>query len=250
MNCEHARNLLDAYLDRELDSSTQAQMAEHLGGCGQCAALHTGREALREGLRRLPRHEVPPRLRQAIAAALPAAEPRAAPRRAGLWPAALAACTSAALAFSLGLWVAAPQTASDLREPAIARHVASLRDDLALTHVLSSDRHTVKPWFAGKIDFAPPVFDFAEQGFALVGGRLDALDGQRAAAIVYRLREHRINLFVWRAANLQAAPVALSSLRGFGVAAWAADGLNFAAVSDVDGAELRRFALLVQAQTH
>ena len=136
----------------------------------------------------------------------------------------------------------------DARDELVARHVCSLAGDGRLYDIASSDRHVLKPWFAGKIDFAPPVRDLSRSGFTLVGARLDRVAGRPAAVIVYRLRAHEINLFVTRSASTEARPVTLSKPRGFAMAAWAEDGLAFAAVSDVDPQELTRFAELVRSQ--
>ena len=128
-----------------------------------------------------------------------------------------------------------------LREQVVARHVAALATP-HLIDVASSDRHVVKPWLLGKIDFAPPVPDLSAQGFGLEGARLDQVDGQTAVALVYRLREHPVQLFVWRSAESRDAGVALVTVRGFSVATWSASGLHHAVVSDADAAEVARFA--------
>lgn len=268
MNCEHVQKVLDAYLDRELDAATHAQLTEHLGGCTACAALRALRETLGTALRQLPHFEPPAGLRRTIADAIAsaesvsrsAAEParvagrgdtgaadsrtRVWPRR---WPSVALAAGSAALAFMLGVWVASPVRLPDPREPVIARHVASLRGAQNLIQVASSDRHAIKPWFAGRVDFAPTVRDLQSNGFALIGARLDRVASRDTAAIVYRIREHDVNLFVWRIATGSAEPVVASALHGYSVVTWAAEGLGFAAVSDVDSQDLQSFAALVRA---
>ncbi len=147
----------------------------------------------------------------------------------------------------LGVWVASPVRLPDPREPVIARHVASLRGAQNLIQVASSDRHAIKPWFAGRVDFAPTVRDLQSNGFALIGARLDRVASRDTAVIVYRIREHDINLFVWRIATGSAEPVVASALHGYSIVTWAAEGLGFAAVSDVDSQDLQRFAELVRA---
>lgn len=241
--------MLDAYLDKELDAATDAQLAQHLSACPACAGVQAERDALRRAIRLLPRHRPPARLRRSITGALASVDRLPMPTRLRSlygWQAALFAGAAATLAFALGLWIATPSV-QDEREHAIRRHVASLGNGQQLVQVSSTDRHVVKPWFAGKIDFAPPVRDLTEHGFALVGGRIDTLAGGSAAAIVYRIRQHDINLFVSRAPGPRPEPVAASMLRGFAVVTWASDGLSFAAVSDVDARELQRFSELVQA---
>jgi anti-sigma factor RsiW len=270
MNCEHVQKVLDAYLDRELDASTHAELAQHLLGCPACAALQARRETLATALRRLPRFEPPAQLRRTIGDAIAAAESvsrtaaePAAAREAGRvdvgaadsrprvwpwrWPSVALAASSAALAFMLGVWVASPVRLPDPREPVIARHVASLRGAQNLIQVASSDRHAIKPWFSGRVDFAPTVRDLQSSGFALIGARLDRVASRDTAAIVYRIREHDINLFVWRIATPSAEPVVASALHGYSIVTWAAEGLGFAAVSDVDSHDLQRFAELVRA---
>jgi anti-sigma factor RsiW len=127
----------------------------------------------------------------------------------------------------------------------VASHVAALAPTRQLIQVASSDRHTVKPWFQGKVDFAPPVKDLSSDGFALIGGRLDQVADKPAAAVVYQVRKHVINLFIWRAADHTPDAMATTSVRGFSVTTWAAGGLRFAAVSDVDRRDLTRFAQLI-----
>ena len=251
MNCDHALRMLDAGLDGELDRATNAELEEHIAACPACAQQRIGRLALREALRAAPRFRAPARLHHAIAAALARPEPprRPAPQRRSVsWAGATGlAGGAAALALAAGWWLASFSFMPQVPDELIARHVASLASDGRLYDVASSDRHVIKPWFAGKIDFAPPVRDLAPSGFTLVGARLDRLAGRPAAAIVYRFRAHEINLFVTRSAATESRPVTLSKPRGFAMVAWAEDGLAFAAVSDVDPQELTRFAELVRA---
>jgi len=146
-----------------------------------------------------------------------------------------------------GYWLAQPLPDYPLRDPAVASHGAALAPTRQLIQVTSSDRHTVKPWFQGRTDFTPPVKDLAGDGFALLGARLDHVADKPAAAVVYQIRKHVINLFVWRATDSAPDAIVTSSVRGFSVTTWAAGGLRFAAVSDVEARDLARFAQLVSA---
>ncbi len=119
-----------------------------------------------------------------------------------------------------------------------------------LVDVESSDQHTVKPWFEGKLDFAPSVPDLTEQGFVLVGGRLDYLDDRPAAALVYRRRKHVINLFIWRSDNGADAPTRVVNRQGFHLLGWTRGGLTYWAVSDLNERELNEFVRLVQDKVH
>jgi anti-sigma factor RsiW len=248
VNCEHAHKMLDAYLDGELDEATSAQVAQHLATCPACAALWAERDGLRAALRQMPRHPAPASLRRSIRRGLDDADRASTakrPRTLAWWRAGALAGAAASLAFALGVWTAAPREV-DLREQVIARHVASLAKPEQLVAVASLDRHVVKPWFAGKLDFAPPVRDFPEQGFTLVGGRVDELAGRPAAAVVYRIRKHDINVFVSRAADLKDRPVDASMVRGFSLAAWTRGGLSFVAISDVEQRDLLRLCDLLR----
>ena len=111
-----------------------------------------------------------------------------------------------------------------------------------LIDVASSERHMVKPWFHGKVDFAPPVRDLSANGFALLGARLEHLGDQPAAALVYRIRKHPVNLFIWRGEQGRARPVRFETAHGFTVGTWSSSGLNFAVVSDVEARKLLVFA--------
>jgi anti-sigma factor RsiW len=133
----------------------------------------------------------------------------------------------------------------DLSRQVVASHIRSLQVE-HLTDVASSDRHTVKPWFKGKVDFAPVVVDFSDHGFPLVGGRLDYFDGHPAAAVVYNRRKHVINLFLWRADYCAEMPVQMEERQGYHLARWAQADFNFVAISDLAEGELREFADIVR----
>ncbi len=246
MDCNETRRLLDAGLDGELDLVRHLEIEAHLRTCAACTQLaeHAGarRIALRESL---PRFTAPAQLAEKIRAALPVATPTApAPARAKivfpLWQVAgLAASIAVALLFGYA-WGNAHAHAELLIGDAISDHVRSLQAN-HLTDVASTDQHTVKPWFAGKLDFSPPVVDLATAGFPLTGGRLEHLDGRPAAALVFHRRQHAINLFIWPAGATPLSPRS-AQREGYHAAAWSQAGMNFLAVSEIPAGELAQFA--------
>ena len=151
-------------------------------------------------------------------------------------------CSALSVALTLAVVRLPPSSATDpSMDVLVSRHVLSLAGPLV--EFGSQDRHQVKPWFHGKVDFAPAVRDLSAMGFVLEGARLESLDGRAAAAVVYRIRNHPINLFVWRvSAARPPSDIALSQVRGYAVARWSEQDLMFAAVSDVDPRDLERFA--------
>lgn len=211
--------------------------------------------------REATRHAPPAGLAERIAAELRAATPapQAAPTPANpprvdgwrrwrhwLGPSLVFAAGAATAAVLLGSVLLAPTTDRTGDEIA-ASHVRSLMAS-HLTDVASTDRHTVKPWFAGKLDFSPPVHDLAAQGYALTGGRLDVVGGRPVAALVYRERAHVINVFVWPAATGNAAAIRLEARQGFNLAAWSQAGMQFWAVTDASAADVRAFADALRAR--
>lgn len=279
--CAEAKPLLHALADGELDAANTLRCEAHLHRCGGCAAEFAAILAVRNALRCDGiRYRAPDRLRLSVLAAMEAegkakggtlswpawlrrplaaiaAAPRFRPWRQGARLPALAFATGLAAA----MLVIAPRlpgrdgaSAPDLRQEVVAGHIRSLLAPDHLTDVGSSDRHTVKPWFAGRLDFSPPVPDLAEAGFPLVGGRLDYLDGRVVAALVYRRRAHVINLFIWPDAASGASTAPQLATTGAGhdtghaVLHWQQDGMAVWAVSDLNAAELGDFARLFEAR--
>lgn len=249
---EHSdvQQLLPAYVDQELSVVDALAVERHLETCLACRReIEDQRSASIRTRGGATYFEAPPALRARIVASLPVnrpPRPRLALPRSG-WQQAAAALTVAcvlALAWGLGAYRAAQSPQQRLTEELVANHVRSLQVD-HLTDVASSDQHTVKPWFLGKLTFAPPVIDLAPQGFPLVGGRLDYLEGHDVAVLVYRRRHHPINLTVWPGADLPATP-RTTRLQGYHLVRWSAGGMNFSAVSDVDESELGQFAALLR----
>ena len=193
-------------------------------------------------------HRAPEALRGRIRASLAGSE--RAQRRPFIWRTVgtLAACAaSAAIA-----WIVAVGSFGDSRDERVARevvnaHVRSLMAPTHLADVTSTDQHTVKPWFTGKIDFAPPVADYADSGFALTGGRLDYVDGRAAAAVTYKHRQHVVNLFVWPAHGAADREPMVHARQGFSLVGWTRAGLRYCVVSDASAPDLSRLADLVRA---
>ena len=233
MTCDRAQELLGPYFDGELDLVNSLEVEKHLRDCPECSAALERYEALRAAIReQAPYFAAPPQLRKRIQAL------QRAPRAAWTIPQwALAA--AAVLLAAVGVWRLAPARGPAVEQEVVAAHVRSLQAN-HLMDVPSTDRHTVKPWFAGKLDFAPDVEDLSSKGFTLEGGRLDYIDGHPAAALVYKQRLHTINVFQWPAAGDQA--VKLESRNGFNVAHWKHGGIESWAVSDLNAPELAEMA--------
>jgi anti-sigma factor RsiW len=206
MNCRECHDFIDPYIDNELDVAAAILVKQHLRDCPHCQPLLESRKALRALLDNPElQFEVPDSLRRKIQSALPAANSSAkhkSGRRLVIPWFSVPLALAAAFAVVLGLVFLYQGTTPDrsrgnaLAEEVISSHVRSL----LATHLLdvpSTDQHTVKPWFDGKLKFSPPVQDFADRGFRLIGGRLDYVNGRDVAALVYQRNKHIINLFIW-----------------------------------------------------
>jgi anti-sigma factor RsiW len=154
---------------------------------------------------------------------------------------AIGTALSAAVAASLVIAVIRNDQQQEAASEIVSAHLRSLQPG-HLTDVETSDQHTVKPWFNGKLDVAPPVIDLTAQGFTLVGGRLDYINGEPAGSIVYRRRQHVINLFVIRHLDAEHGAAKIESVQGFNIRHWTAEVLDFWAVSDINAGELDEFA--------
>ena len=237
--------LVQADVDRELGAAEAARLVAHLRGCASCAALHGRMAALSQRTRtEAPRFVAPPVLRAAVLARL-AASPAA---RRGLAGPTLAGRGRLGAAFGAGLALAASvvlvPARGDLAGDIVAGHIRALQPG-HLMDVPSTDRHTVKPWFDGRLDYAPPVPDLAEAGFPLTGGRLDYVGGRAVAALVYQRRQHVIDVYVWPAAGARAPDA--GSRNGYHYVRWVADGVAGWAVSDLEAVELADFVRRWQA---
>jgi anti-sigma factor RsiW len=236
--------LVQAELDGELDAAGAAALAAHRAQCPVCRAAAADIERVRGLIGDGLYERMPDELRARLVAQLPAARPR---RRAALLPDWLRGWRAALGGFGLGavcaalvaLLVAMPRPPG-LTEQLVASHIRALQPG-HLEDVVSTDKHTVKPWFDGRIDFAPPVKDLASERFPLLGGRLDYLAGRPVAALVYRRDKHIIDLFVWPAKAGPAAPETAQH-QGYNLVHWREGGMTFWAVSDVEAGQLRQFA--------
>jgi anti-sigma factor RsiW len=267
MTCDEAEVLLHALLDGELDAGHARDVEAHVAGCAACAEKLTAFRAMRTAMMDADLKDAAPahlRSRIEAALALPTAPApvaaTAAPRRpwrerlGRSWKTffggfATGGVVSAAVAASLMLAVFHTDQNREIASEVVSAHLRSLQAG-HLTDVETSDQHTVKPWFNGKLDVAPPVIDLTAQGFTLIGGRLDYINGQPVGSIVYRRRKHVINLFVAQQLGAAAQTAKDESVQGFNVRHWREQGLDFWAVSDIDGTELDEFGQKIAAALH
>jgi anti-sigma factor (TIGR02949 family) len=250
MQCEEARPLLDAYLDGEIAEVERTLLRDHIERCAECGPEAAALERLRDGIRRAaPEYRAPQALRSGLRSALrrEAAEVRPAAMRASGW---LAYAASILLAVAVGsggtFLLTGERQENTVANEVIDSHLRSLLGD-HLTDVASSDKHTVKPWFAGRTDLSPPGVDLAAEGFPLIGGRLDLIQGKPVPALVYRAGKHIINVFV-----LPARPgdfAATLTRRGYTLHHWNEGDLGYWAVSDASADEFFKFEHAFRAAT-
>lgn len=250
MQCPESLRV-QAYFDGEVDAVTSADIERHLGQCAECRALHQGLEQLRTALRRdLPYAQTPPALRAQIMQALDDERGSNAPQRRGrtiwrirpFWVGAASGLGAAAIAATAAFLLIVPLT-TPMVDELVGLHVNSLLST-HLIDVVSTDRHTVKPWFAGHTDVSPVVADFEPQGYKLIGGRVVYLEHQRAAVIVYQHGPHVINVFSW-AAGQRSLPDK-ETRNGYHLVFWKSGDLEYCAVSDTAWDELLGLVRLLQ----
>src|SRR6476660_6938964 len=250
MSCAETEILLHALLDGELDVGHARDVETHLQGCPRCAAQFRAHREMQQAMSAAQlRYTAPMSLRRRIEMTLPSAPQRTSSRRSVLKGFVMGTALSTAMAASLV--IAVIRTGPDQRVlgDVVSAHVRSLQGD-HLTDVQTSDQHTVKPWFNGKLDLSPPVVDLTAQGFTLIGGRLDYVDGKDVASVVYRRRKHVINLFVTQASGSEQHKTKLDTMQGFNIRRWTAQGLEFFAVSDINPEELQEFVEKFDAALH
>jgi len=251
MNHDEAARLLGAYRDGELDLSTCLKLEEHLAGCTECQAKLAGEQQLVDVVRaETPRFEASPFLKTRIRAALrekAAAKESTTPARNPFSLAWLYSGVALGVMVVLAIGLSWTREIPELDRDAIANHVRSLQVN-HLMDVASTDQHTVKPWFAGKLDYSPQVIDLGPSGYPLIGGRLDVLDHRNVAAVIYQRRKHYINLFIWPA-DADALHGALYNKDGYHALGWTKSGMNYLAVSELGEKELRDFVGMIQDQT-
>jgi anti-sigma factor RsiW len=244
---------VQAYFDGEVDALLAADIERHAARCPECRALLADLEQTRTLIRRDAEFgHAPLSLRERIARVLDqesavgagqrARPPLPAWRTRGFWVGA-AGGVGAALAASIAFWFLSPAVPDPLLDALVAAHVRSLMPS-HLTDVLSTDQHTVKPWFAGHADVSPAVADFAPQGYRLVGGRADYFEGQRVAVAVYEHGAHVINVFTWASGRRSFPDV--STRNGYHVAFWKVGNLEYCAVSDAGWEELQGLVRLLR----
>jgi anti-sigma factor RsiW len=240
VTCIEIRHHLDAYVDRELDTGSTSAFSEHLRDCPECRRRLAERGALSQVLRCAPIYRTPERLRLRVLAR--ASRVRRVRRLTML-------ATAALLLLSLGAGIAVFRSDAVRRDAVVTEvvdsHVRSLMAD-HLYDIESTDQHTVKPWFLGKLDFSPPVIDLAGRGFPLLGGRLDYLQGRPVAALVYERNRHTINVLVYPDDAPRVNAIEAYAVRGFHVRRWRAGGMSFWAVSDLNDGELLQLVHALQ----
>jgi anti-sigma factor RsiW len=263
--CTDKTLLVHSYLDGELDLVRSLELEEHMKTCERCAQELHSQQTLRKSLRTSNLYEAAPEgLEERIRAGLPrnkgvAARNRRASDGRGIsldsnrthrggraleWLAVAAAVLIAVVLTLRYFPDMAGRRPAVLAQEVIAAHIRSLQPG-HLLDIESTDQHTVKPWFNGRVDFSPPVLDLAEQGFPLIGGRLDYLNHRDVATLIYQRRKHIVSVFIWPVDSAVKPPGSMSA-EGYNVMSWQHAGMNFCAVSDVSADELRQLSQLLQ----
>jgi mycothiol system anti-sigma-R factor len=257
VSCELTQRYVPGYLDGELDLVRTIEMETHLKNCPACAQELESQQELRAVLQRSSlAYSAPAGLRERIHLSLPASSGADVQESKFKWPSInflqLAGAFALLALISISGWqlttrLRAPSSEQRIAAEVFASHVRSLEAN-HLMDVISTDQHTVKPWFDGKLDFSPPVEDLASDGFPLAGGRLDYLEGREVAALVYQRRKHFINVFVWPDPAGTNSSQAIESRQGYNMVRWSHGGFDFWAVSDVAAPDLTEFVRLLETR--
>ena len=258
MNCAECEILLHPLIDGELDAFHARDVEAHVATCTGCAEKLKAFRAMREAMAGADlKFPAPASLRNRIEAALPSPSAEIIAPRKFFQPArrsffggfAMGSALSAAIAATLVIGVFRIDQNQQVADEVVSAHIRSLQAG-HLMDVETSDQHTVKPWFDGRVDVAPPVIDLTAQGFTLLGGRLDYIDGEPVASVVYQRRKHVINLFVAQRLGIAHAGAIAETIQGYNVRHWTEQGLDFWAVSDLAGDELDEFVQKISAAVH
>jgi len=258
MNCGDSEILLNALVDGELDAGHARDVEKHVAACPACTERLTEFREIHDAVRAAGlKMTAPAHLRSRIEKALPLPSARVIAPRKFFQPSrrtffggfAVGTALSAALAASLVLTVVRTDQEQTIANEVVSAHIRSLQAG-HLMDVETSDQHTVKPWFNGRLDVSPPVIDLTAQGFRLLGGRLDYIDGEPVASVVYQRRKHIINLFVAQRLGASHASTRIEAIQGYNVRHWSEAGLDFWAVSDVASDELDEFDQKIATALH
>ena len=260
MNCRDLQSLLTGYFDGELDLVRSLEIEQHLEDCAACSQEHRNLQAVRSAIQSGALYFKPPAglqkriqksVREANKAELESPGTAVKSLRTG-WAVpwrglgfAAVLLLAAALVWSLVRISSVPSADELLAQEVVSDHIRSLQEK-HLVDVTSANPHTVKPWFNGRLDFSPPVVDTVEQGFPLVGGRLDYLDHRAVAALVYQRRQHLINVFIWPSTRASETGESRATRQGYNLIRWSKGGMNYWAVSDLNNKELQEFVSLIQ----
>jgi anti-sigma factor RsiW len=244
MSCSDIRVLRDGYLDAALGADERRRVEEHLVSCPTCRGSFDERQSLVQAVQSAPYYRAPAEL-ASWAGSVGREERLASPRRI-TWSLAASVALVLSLGAAIGIgttyWLVERRATHDLAGEVVASYIRSQQVPERVTDVASSDRHTVKPWFNGKVDFAPPVQDFTADGFPLVGGRLDYVGGRAVAVLVYRHRQHIINLVTWPADGQAETEVSVITRQGYTLLRWRREHTTHWLISDVNTAALGSFS--------
>jgi anti-sigma factor RsiW len=244
MNCQQAKSLIDPYADGELEASAILELEQHLQSCSACMLAWRNLQSLKKTLKQDALYfAAPAELRQRIKSELPSPAKTVPLWQAWNWnwlTTAMSGAFAVCLALLLTVTLFRPSSDQTLSQEIVSSHIRSLMAGHILD-VVSTDQHTVKPWFNGKLDFSPPVKDLVTQEFPLIGGRLDYIGGRSVAALIFQRHKHIINLFVWPAKKEDSKATPVTPSQGYNLIHWSETGMVFWAVSDLNEKELMEF---------